>query len=225
MVNFNLSLDDFSPHPRAGLDFKAIRQCNRLIVKYPDIRINLFVPAAYCRLGEKPCFLSDNLTWVDQVKHLPNNYRINLHGLYHRRTGGTKPVSNNDEWQFLNYSEAVHKMSEMTNEFEIVGLDYHKTFRPPGWKISVGSARAFTEKGFLIAGNTEYFNTINTKVSGLNWVSYNWDMTAPCKVDRDVIAYGHTSDWTNNYMNDERYNLIDFLLSSSSFEFKFLEEL
>ena len=225
MATFNLSLDDFSPHPRAGLDFKVIDQCNRLIEKYPEIKINLFTPAAYCRLGEEPCFLSDNMEWVARAKDLPDNYRINLHGLYHRRTGGKHPVSNNDEWQFLNYDEAKHKMVEMVNEFKVVGLKFYNTFRPPGWKISISAARALTEKGAIIAGNEEYFNRISPKVSDLKWVSYNWDITSPCKIKGDVIAYGHTSDWTNNYMDDTRYNLVDELLMSDNFEFKFIEEM
>ena len=59
----------------------------------------------------------------------------------------------------------------------------------------------------------------------MKWVSYNWDMTKECKVTGDVIAYGHTSNWTNNYINEDRFNLIIDLLESDKFEFKFIEEL
>jgi hypothetical protein len=54
-------------------------------------------------------------------------------------------------------------------------------------------------------------------------VSYNWDLTGPCSVKGDVIAYGHTSDWTNNYMDKERFNLINELLGKEKFRFKFIE--
>jgi hypothetical protein len=157
MRKFNLSLDDFSPHPRAGLNFESIKWCNELIKLYPGIRINLFVPAAYCRLGEDPCYLSENLDWVERVKALPKaNYRINLHGLFHRRTDGKNPDSNNDEFQHLKGDWADMYIDTMMTEFANVGLEYRKTFRPPGWKISKSCVRILTNKRFMIAGDDSH---------------------------------------------------------------------
>lgn len=225
MRKFNLSLDDFSPHPKAGLNFESIVWCDKLIKKYPGIKINLFVPAAYCRIGEEPCYLTANPEWVKMVKALPDNYRINLHGLFHRRTDGKHPVSNNDEFQYLSGAWVDSYIDTMMTEFKNAGLEYEKTFRPPGWKISLGSAKVLTSKGFIIAGNGVYHKLMKGKVKNLRWVSYNWDMTGVCKLPGNVVAYGHTSEWTNNYMDEARFMLLDRLLKSEPFDFRFIEEL
>ena len=226
MRKFNLSLDDMSPHPKAGLNFESINWCNELINKYPGIKINLFVPAAYCRLGENPVFLSQHMDWVDRVNNLPDNYKINMHGLYHRRTGYLRQHdSNNDEFQFLDVIRAKNIISDMIEEFEKAGLNYIKTFRPPGWKISVSAADVLARNGFIIAGNNQYHGIISKKLKNISWVSYNWDLTGPCKVSKDIIAYGHTSSWTNNYMNKDRFKLIDNILSKEEFNYVFIEKL
>lgn len=225
-MQFNLSLDDFSPHEKAGLHFESIKWCDKLITKYPDIKINLFVPAAYCRLGENPCFLTKNMAWVEQVKRLPDNYRINLHGYYHRRLSQKHGNSNNDEWQFLNEQQARVLFSHMIDEFESCGLKYNKTFRPPGWKISTSSAKVLTEEGFVIAGDKGYFDAISGKVSGLKWVYYNWDLVSGPPKAEDIVAYGHTSSWTNNYMDETRYNMLsDYLDKHNNVSFSFIEDL
>lgn len=225
-MQFNLSLDDFSPHERAGLHFESIEWCNKLIDKYPDIKINLFTPAAYCRLGEDPCYLTKNMKWVEQVKKIPSNYRINLHGYYHRRLSQKHGPSNNDEWQFLNEEQAKILFTHMVGEFDSSGLKYYKTFRPPGWKISTSSAKVLTDNDFIIAGDKKYFDLISGKVSGLKWVYCNWDLVTNPPESECVVAYGHTSDWTNNYMNKERYQVIvEFLDRQRDVSFEFIEDL
>ena len=127
MRKFNLSLDDMSPHPRAGLNFESIEWCDKLIEDFPKLKVNLFVPAAYCRLGEdKPCYISQNKEWLDRLKSLSEkNYRINLHGLFHRRISKSHGNSNNDEWQHLKWKAAEVVADHMFTEFhkaEITGV-------------------------------------------------------------------------------------------------------
>jgi hypothetical protein len=214
-----------SPHPRAGLDFESIRWCDKIIEKYPDIKINLFVPAAYARLGEEPVVLSLCRDWLDKVGRLPaRNYRINYHGFNHRRISKEYGNSNNDEWQYLTRSQTKSLFNKMIEMLAWSRLPVFDTFRPPGWKISQEAAQFLTEKGFLIAGSEEYYSKLKDKIRGLKWISYNWDMTGPCEVKGNIVAVGHTSDWTNNYMNEERYNLVVDLLDGEEFDFRFIEE-
>lgn len=232
MAAFNLSLDDFSPHPKAGLNFEIIKWCGKIIKDFPDFKVNLFVPAAYCRLGEDPCYLSDHPDWVERVNRLPqSNYKVSFHGMFHRRhhldykAHAKHPPSNNDEWQYLNTPQARQLFGMMRGEFEKAGLEYGirpMVFRPPGWKISKEACRALGQFQVVVAGDNRYDRS---HTSSVQWINYNWDMTNKCPWERDdVYAYGHTSDWTNNYMDEERYELIMDLLTSRDFHFKFLGE-
>lgn len=243
MRKFNLSLDDMSPHPRAGGGFESIEWCDKLIEKYPDLKINLFVPAAYCRLGEVPYALTDHKDWLKKLKALPDNYVINMHGMYHRRVSKKYGNSNNDEWQFLTDKNAPTLACQMNTEFSLAELSGYRypidgsgkvqvcnrfryTFRPPGWKISKAAVKALEEYSNItcFAGSKEYYEKVKD-VLNVKWVSYNWDLTGPCATKGDVVAYGHTSDWTNNYMNKERFHLIDDLLKTEKFDFRFIEEM
>lgn len=222
MFKFNLSLDDFSPHPKAGLNFECIHWCDKLIEDFPDIKINLFVPAAYCRLGETPHYISKYPQWIKKVNELSENYRINFHGMFHRRhptdykAHVKKAVSNNDEWQYLNTKQATELFEMMRDEFERAGIRYdNKIFRPPGWKISKEACDVLKQFDIIVAGDNRH---------SMSNISYNWDLTGPCHEYGDVFAYGHTSMWTNNYMNGDRYKMIFDFLKNREFNFIFLGE-
>lgn len=148
-----------------------------------------------------------------------------MHGLFHRRTDGKHPDSNNDEFQFLKGEWAHAYIDTMVTEFSNANLSYHKTFRPPGWKISLSAVKTLMAKGFIIAGDNPHYQKFKDGNKNLRWVSYNWDMTGKCREAADVVAYGHTSDWTNNYMDETRFNLITELLDSEKFTFTFIEDL
>lgn len=233
MSVFNLSLDDFSPHPQAGLDFKVIEMCNKLIDKYPEVKIDLFVPTAYSRLNQVPCKLSQHQGWADKVKQLPDNYRLNMHGHYHRRFYGDHDfhryrASNNDEFQHVTAEEAGVILKESKIEFAKSGLKHTNVIRPPAWKISVAAVQYLIRKGFFIAGNDEYYKKLKNYIPNLHkhWQKYNWDMIKKCNILKgDVFAFGHTSNWTNNYFDEERLEMVLELLSERKFEFKFIEEM
>lgn len=222
---FNLSLDDMSPHPHAGLGFESIGWCDKLIEQWPDIKINLFVPAAYKRLGEKAYPLSECPAWIKKTKALPSNYSIGLHGYTHCRINDPKHVSsNNDEFQFLDETRTELTINKMISEFDRAGLKYNKIFRPPGWKISRSACKTLSKMGFVIAGDEDYRNRYKN-ISGLRWISYNYDLNGPCNITGDIMAYGHTSDWTSNYMNKKAYEYIVNILNQNDYDFKFLEEM
>jgi hypothetical protein len=225
-MKFLLSLDDYSPCPNTNNLFWA----NKLIEKFPDIKIDLFVSAGYCRLKDKyPYYLYRHLDWVKSTKELPNNYRINLHGLLHRRSiydfeFHTGIESNNNEWENLNYKQASFLLDGIEKIFNKVDLKYAKVFRPPGFHIGKEAVKLLTDRGYLIAGSEKYYNKYKD-IENLKWVSYNWDLITTPQPKENVYAFGHTSDWTNNYLNEDKYNKIVEILNNNKYEFSFIEEL
>jgi len=217
MTNFCLTLDDLSPHPRAGGDFKVLLNCDKLVKKYPNIKINLFLPAAYYRLkygNNVPYFLSNHPEWVNTINKLPKkNYRINYHGMYHVNKTKHGTGSNNDEWEFLNTASAAGLMNEMMCEFKVAGIKAHRTFRAPGWKISKEASKVLLQNGFKIA-------CLEKRI---------WDISHECDLIGDIIAFGHTSDWAqkqpNNYLDQYSMVRIMKLLDSKKFDFKFIEDM
>lgn len=225
----SLSLDDFSPDMRTGGNFESIYYCQKLIKEFPDFKVNLFVPAAYCRLGEKPKWLSDHKEWVKRVNDLPENFRINMHGLYHRRSKvdhkwHKKHESNNDEFEWLDENQANSIIIKMINEFEKAGLRYTKTFRPPGWKISIGSTKALVSQGFIIAGTPKYYNLVNKDIDNLRWVNQTWCIKNPFVITNTVIATGHTSNWAVDYFNSGMYNIVRQVILDYGLKPIFLED-
>lgn len=228
---FNLSLDDFSPRVDSGKNFRSIFWCNKLIDEFPDIKIDLFIPAAYARLNDRvPSYLTKNMLWVKKVKELPQkNYRIGLHGLYHRRSTvdfgfHRKGQSNNDELQFLRSDEACIIFDRMIMEFDAAGIAYGKVLRPPGWKISTDFVRLLAQKRFVIAGDEHYYDIFKTRVPESKWVVTNWHVTPDFAVTGDVVASAHTTSWVHNFFDQERYELVCGVLRKREYEFKFLEE-
>jgi len=191
---------------------------------YPDIKINLFVPARYARLQENPHPLIQNPEWCERVNELPSNFQVGMHGLYHRSSSDDfnfhTTQSNNDEFRYLNTEQAEVVVNEMINEFEQSGLKYAKIFRPPRWSISYDVAQILTKRGFTIAGHDDYFQQCKG-IEGLKWVSVNWhliDVPPP----QNIIAAGHTSDWTYNYFNQERFELVKKVLEGQEWKFRFI---
>ena len=223
MNKFILTLDDFCPTPSTGLNFESIAWCDLLIGKYPSVKIYLFVSAAFCRLGRAPSYLSQNKAWVKTVNNLPSNYKICPHGMFHRRTSGKHPASNNDEMQYLNKKEAEAVIKQMLDEFKKAGLKYEKIFRAPGWKISNESAQVLTDYGFIIAGDEKYCE-LTKNVCNIRYVKYNWDLNDECKlINKDILATGHTSNWTSNYFCGKTYSMVANLLAKNEFYFDTIE--
>lgn len=230
---FNFSLDDFCPHPDAGLFFESISLCDKLIEQFPEFKVNLFIPAAFARINENPVFLMSHGDWVKRVSSLsPNNYRINFHGVFHRRLSEKFGNSNNDEFQYLDKNQTEVLISVMMNEFSRAGLKNSvKTFRPPGWKLSVYAAEALTKNGFIIAGNPKHEEVIRWHVRNMRWVNFNHDLADDYEKIKIVYPnvvkaiYGHTSNWTNNYFDKHKYEMMLSLLSEHKYKFEFIENL
>ena len=223
-MKFALSLDDYCPRPNTNNLYWA----NKLVEKFPDIKIDLFVPAAYCRLNDqKPYLLTEYIDWVEQLKSLPKNYKINLHGLYHRRSkrdfewhDGIE--SNNNEWENLTYKQAAFLLDSIEDIFNKIDLKHAKVFRPPGFHINAASVKLLTDRNYIIAGNEKYYRKYKD-IPNLKWAHCNWDLITELPKN-DVYAFGHTSDWTNNYLNEDKYNKIVEVLNNNNYEFCFIED-
>jgi len=221
---FNISLDDACPKKECNPFPEVIFWCNKLIEKYPNIKIDFFTSAAYCRLGEDPYFLTNYLDWVKQANELPQkNYRFNAHSYFHRRISVKFGNSNNNEVEKTSEQETKILIQHMIGEFNRSNFKYEKVFRAPGFHIGIAAAKVLTDFGFIIAGNEKYYNLLKD-VPKLKYLVYNWDMNDDCNLNKDIFAVGHTSNWTSNYFNEKIYNRVLKVLESREFEFKFLSE-
>jgi hypothetical protein len=220
---FNLSLDDAGPHPKCDPFPAVIALCDKLIQRWPDIKIDLFTSAAYARLNEEPYFLSQYPEWVKQAKALPRaNYRFNLHSYYHRRLSVKWPNSNNNEVERTTEKETKMLVDHAVIEFKTAGLECSKVFRAPGFHLGQSAAKVLTDLGFTIAGNQRYADALKGKVPGLKYV-VSTSILDPIPTG-DTLLYGHTSNWCGDFL-PKVYDRVVQVLESREFEFRFLEEL
>jgi Uncharacterized protein conserved in bacteria (DUF2334) len=220
---FNLSLDDVCAHPKCTPFPSIIDLCNKLIERWPGIKIDFFISSAYARLNEEPYFLAQYPEWVKQMNELPAaNFRFNTHGFWHRRLSKQHGNSNNGEFEYLTKQQAHTVLVHMIGEFEAAGLKYEKVFRAPGFRLSRGSAEALTELGFSIAGKKDYSKA---NIPGFRFTQANWNLREECTLAGDVLAAGHTSTWCDNYFGPEVCDRVVKLLETKSYKFKFLSEL
>ena len=222
---FNLSLDDQSPHVKAGLNFEAVEWCLKLIERWPDLKVTLFIPAAFRRLGEEPHFLTQYPAWVARMNSLPtHNFEFGTHSYYHSRLSVRYGNSANNEVEHTTYAETKLLVEHMIGEFDTAGLRHVGLYRAPGWHLGQPAAQALTDLGFTICGNQHYYGVLNGKVAGMKYVTSNWDCLSDCALAGDVLACSHTSNWTTNYFDQAVYNKVVRLLESREFEFRFLSE-
>ena len=224
---FSLSLDDACPHPKCTPFSEVIFWCDKLIERWPNIKIDFFTSGAFARLNEEPYFLTQYPEWIQKANELQDkNYRFNCHSYYHRRLNTKYDNSNNNEVEKTNERETKIIINYMLDEFNNAGLKYNKVFRAPGFHIGVTAAKVLTEMGFKISGDQRYYDLLKNKVKEMHYMVYNWDINDEYKLtEGDVFAAGHTSSWTTNYFCQKTYNRVVRLLESRPFEFKFLDEI
>ena len=94
----NISIDDVSPHPQAGIG--VLDRCCELIDVFPDIKFTLFIPLCYTRLYQRSYPISEFKEFCDIIREIPKrNFEIGYHGYLH----GIPHYSNNDEFKNLSY--------------------------------------------------------------------------------------------------------------------------
>ncbi len=146
--HINISLDDVCPHKQMGLD--AAHRLADLVEHFPGIKFSLFVPTSLRRVREskkRHCLL-DYPKFVDGLLALPSdNFEICYHGHMHCN----KPhKSNNDEFRYLNTTQALNIMNESKSIFEQTKIPVRPVFRPPGFWMSKDSFAACKQFGIKV---------------------------------------------------------------------------
>jgi hypothetical protein len=230
-VKVNISIDDVTIHPRSNLSIMT--HCDALIKVYPDIKFSFFIPTAYWRTMKRGTVTEDALNisrvpdFCDFIKSLPDkNFEIGYHGHYH----GIPGKSDNDEFQYLNYDEAVQKIDTMFEESKKAGLydKMKKIFRPPAWRLSPDSFRALSDKGFEVLALTNAPHAMESyEGQEKNYpctFSNQYPPFSPLKVeDKCGIVY-HACEWDKNYLNLDMKVQLDSFLMHSECEFVFLRD-
>ena len=238
MHKVNISIDDVSPHPYASI--KVIEQCTNLIDNFPDIKFSLFIPMAYWQTmprpqlptsTKEPLIIDQYPDFCNFLHSLPeNNFEICYHGYYH----GIPYSSNNDEFQYLNFDEAIEKFNLMFDTAHRAGLyeKFKKIFRPPAWRMSPSAIKAAEKVGIeiLALSPDEYAtNTYEGENDNFKNVVY-YNVNPPFKeltlFDKTEMVY-HACEWDKNYLSATMAEeLQEFIISNNDkLDFCFVEEL
>ena len=236
-MKINISIDDVSPHPLSSV--KVLNECFDLISRIPEIKFTLFIPTAYWRTIKQGTATSGPLSIIDYpdfisfIENLPEkNFEICYHGLFH----GIPGRSDNDEFQYLTYEEAIQKFSDMFLIVNKAGLSkkFKKIFRPPAWRMSPGAIKAATDIGIktLALSRKDYAKLSYEKEDeNFNKVVY-YDVSPPFEAlpeeqekDSLEIVY-HACEWDKNYLGKElKEDLEKWISKNQDIQFCFIEEL
>ena len=230
-MKVNISIDDVTVHPRSNTS--VLKRCEELIARYPDIKFSLFVPTSYWRtqkpgtVTDQPLNISDFPYFCEILKNLPDsNYEIGYHGHHH----GIPGKSDNDEFQYLNYDEAIDKIDLMLNEAEKSGLDkkMKKIFRPPAWRLSPPAFKALNDRGFEIFALTNLDHAM--KVYAGEEKKYKCTFSnffppfKPLETTEKLGVVYHACEWDKNFFSLDMKTQLDSFLMHNECEFVFLKE-
>ena len=229
----NISIDDVSPHPQSST--KVLDRCYDLIAEFSDIKFTLFVPVAYWRTRDKACtskplFINEHPEFCQIIKNLPvDNFEIGYHGFFH----GIPGLSNNDEFQYLTYEQAIKKFNDIFHLVKLSDLNevFKPIFRPPAWRMSPAAIQAAEDLGIdvLALSPQEYAKkTYEGRDKTFNSVVY-YNVNPPFiplqAFDRTEVVY-HACEWDKNFLATKKTkNLIDFLKNLDNYEFCFIKGL
>ena len=228
MHNINISIDDVSPHPLSST--KVIKQCNKIIEKYPEVKFTLFVPVAYWRTMRanvatpQPLELSKFPSFCEELRNLPeNNFEVGYHGYHH----GIPNVTNNDEFHYIDYNNADYLFKLMRRIAREAGLQdkFKPIFRPPAWKMSkdaIKASKANNIKLLALSPNYEY----EEEFEHIVYATCGPPLFPLELTEKTEIVY-HACEWDRNYLDKNKAeNLKDFLLGEKdNIDFCFMEDM
>lgn len=227
----NISIDDVSPHPQAGIG--VLNRCHELIEEFPEIKFTLFVPICYSRLNEPQYPIGNFPEFCETLKKLPTkNFEIGYHGYHHGIIG----KNSNDEFRYLNYNDAVDKFKLIIDEVDKSGMNevFKPIFRPPAWRMTPEAIRAAKDVGVEVLalspdkyddGSLDY-GSEDKKFK--NVIYYN--VCPPFKplqlFEKTEMVY-HACEWDKNYLSKTlTSDLKHFLLKNKEkINFSFIGDL
>jgi hypothetical protein len=208
-MKINISIDDVSPHPFSST--KVIDRCHELIKVFPDIKFSLFVPTGYWRTirdgtrTKSPLLIHEFGEFCSFLKSLPKkNFEVCYHGHFH----GIPGKSDNDEFQYLTYEEAIEKFQTMFKVVKLADLQevFRPVFRPPAWRMSPEAIRAALDMGIktLALSPKDYAKKVydGADSSFPNVVYYNCNPPFdPLNAHDKVEIVYHACEWDKNHFN------------------------
>lgn len=233
MAKINVSIDDISPHPMSSTS--VLKQCFKVIDRFPEVKFTLFIPIAYWRTvghtaTSEPLSIDKFPNFCHELLTLPaSNFELAFHGLRH----GVPGRSNNDEFQDVSFEEAlqiVDKMIEVTTNAGLISV-FKKVLRPPAWRMSPGAFAACESRGIsTFALSPDDYAMATYKGAQQNRRVVYYTCCPPSKPlqleDKTEIVY-HACEWDRNALTDTFTDeLINFLLKhEGKYEFCFIEDL
>lgn len=229
-MRINISIDDISPRPDAGLE--CLKQCYSLIDIFPNIKFSLFIPCAYTRFSDgetnvNKWFLLHHPSFISELKHLAReNFELGFHGYTH---GNELTKSNNDEFASLSFKEASMLFSEMKHVFDECGLKYSNIFRPPAYRMSQEAIRAAKARNITLGLHTAepYKKTYAGEDETYNRVIYvdSHPPTAELVKREKLSVVYHSLAKDRNFFNKERATELELFLIENECEFCFFDGL
>ena len=228
----NISIDDVSPHPRSSI--KVLDRCYELIKVFPDIKFSLFVPLSYWRTikpgiaTKHPLQINFFKDFCDQMNKLSkDNFEICYHGFFH----GIPGKSDNDEFQYLNYDQAVERFKAMFHVAKLANVSFEKIFRPPAWRMSPDAIKASKDMGIeiLALSPKKYAKDIyrgeDIKFGNVVYYNVNPPFEELNIFPKTEIVY-HACEWDKNYLSVKmKDDLLNFLKNQEDLKFCFLKDL
>lgn len=222
----NISIDDISPHPKSSI--KVLDRCFKMVDKFTNIKFTLFIPMEYTRYREKSYSILDDKSFCDIITALdPAHFEIGWHGYKH----GIIDRSNNDEFRYLNYSEATTVIKKMFQIGKQAGLtNISPILRPSAFRMSPAAIKASWDLGIKLLALSSHKNVKEEyqkederypgKVIYYN-VNPPFDPLVP---HEQIVAVYHACEWDLNYFSEAHMNELISFLMLGEYEFCFMKE-
>jgi len=233
-MKVNISIDDVSPHPKSSI--KVVDRCYDILKKFPNAKFSLFVPISYWRTVKPGVTTQDPLqidlypSFCEALRELPpDSFEVCYHGFYH----GIPGKSDNDEFQYLNFEQAVERFKAMFFVVRRAGLEkvFKPIFRPPAWRMSdhaIEAAESLDIEILALSPKDYAKETYQGRDESFKKVVYytcNPPFDEIKRFENNEIVY-HACEWDRNFLSsDATSSLIEWLEEQNDNEFCFLGEM